>query len=139
MAFHNAMSRGAWRGDYNPTQAGDGSAMSLVTGVACQENSAVTILTMMLDFNHNNGFYEKPLIAVWGGRMNDMAPLSYFSPYTLETRARWVAKPAGAGHDEVRRGRVVPRPGAHDGPGNGDAGEEFSERPGGRRVQQCGT
>ena len=95
MAFHNDMSRGAWRGDYNPTQAGDGSATSLVTGIACQGTRAVTILTMMLDFNHNNGFYEKPLIAVWGGRMNDMAPLSYFSPYTLETRARWVANPAG--------------------------------------------
>jgi hypothetical protein len=50
---------------------------------------------MMLDFNHNNGFCEKPLIAVWGGRMNDMAPLSYFSPYTLETQARWVPNPAG--------------------------------------------
>jgi hypothetical protein len=50
---------------------------------------------MMLDFSHNNGFYEKPLIALWGGRMNDMAPLSYFSPYTLETRARRVPNPAG--------------------------------------------
>ncbi len=35
MAFHNGMSNGAWWGDYNPTQAGDGSAMSPVTGVAC--------------------------------------------------------------------------------------------------------
>jgi hypothetical protein len=95
MAFHNGMSRGPWRGDYNPTQAGDGSAMSPVTGIACQGTSGVTILTMMLDFNHNNGFYEKPLIAVWGGRMNDMVPLSYFSPYTLETQARWVPNPAG--------------------------------------------
>lgn len=95
MAFHNGMSRGPWKGDYNPTQAGDGSSMSPVTGVACEGTSAINTLTMMLDFNHNNGFYEKPLIAVWGGRMNDMAPLSYFSPYTLETRARWVPNPAG--------------------------------------------
>jgi hypothetical protein len=55
----------------------------------------VDIVTMMLDFNHNNGFYKKPLIAVWGGRVNDMVPLSYFSPYTLETHARWVPNPAG--------------------------------------------
>src|SRR5580698_6397679 len=45
--------------------------------------------------NHNNGFYNKALIAVWGGRVNDMVPLSYFSPYTLETHARWVPNPAG--------------------------------------------
>jgi hypothetical protein len=50
---------------------------------------------MMLDFNHNNGFYEKPLIAVWGGRINDMVPLSYASPYTLEVHAQWVPNPAG--------------------------------------------
>ena len=95
MAFHNGMTRGAWRGDYNPTQAGDGSAMSPVTGVACQGERAVTIMTMMLDFNHNNAFYDKPLIAVWNGRVNVMMPLSYFSPYTLETRASWVPNPAG--------------------------------------------
>ena len=95
MAFHNRMRKGLWAGDYNPTQAGDGSAMSPVTGVACQGNNSVSILTMMLDFNHNNGFYEKPLISVWGGRVNDMAPLSYFSPYTLETRASWVPNPKG--------------------------------------------
>jgi hypothetical protein len=29
MAFHNGMTNGPWAGDYNPTQAGDGSAMSL--------------------------------------------------------------------------------------------------------------
>jgi len=95
MAFHNGMTHGPWRGDYNPTQAGDGSAMSPVTGVACQGTNAVTVMTMMLDFNHNNAFYERPLIAVWEGRVNDMVPLSNFSPYTLETRASWVPNPAG--------------------------------------------
>jgi hypothetical protein len=45
---------------------------------------------MMLDFNHNNGFYDKPLVAVWDGRVNDMVPLSYSSPYVLETQADWV-------------------------------------------------
>jgi len=95
MAFHNGMTHGPWRGDYNPTQAGDGSAMSPVTGVACQGERAVTILTMMLDFNHNNAFYDKPLIAVWEGRVNDMVPLSNFAPYTLETRATWVPNPVG--------------------------------------------
>jgi len=95
MAFHNGMTNGPWRGDYNPTQAGDGSAMSLVTGVACEGTSAVTILTMMLEFNHNNAFYDKALLSVWGGRVNDFLPPSYFSPYTLETRARWVPNPAG--------------------------------------------
>ena len=96
MAFHNSMRRGPWPGDYNPTQAGDGSAFSAVTGIACRGTEAATLLTMMLDFNHNNGFYDKPLIAVWGGRVNDMFPLSYSSPYTLETRASWVPNPAGA-------------------------------------------
>jgi len=95
MAFHNGMTHGPWKGDYNPTQAGDGSAMSPVTGVACNGTQEITTLTMMLDFNHNNAFYEKPLIAVWGGRVNEMAPLSYFSPYTLETHASWVPNPAG--------------------------------------------
>ncbi len=95
MAFHNHMTAGPWAGDYNPTQAGDGSAMSPVTGIACDGMKSVTIMTAMLDFNHNNGFYNKPLIAVWGGRINDMVPLSYFSPYTLETHAEWVPNPAG--------------------------------------------
>lgn len=95
MAFHNKMTNGLWDGDYNPTQAGDGSANSLVTGIACDGTKTATVMTAMLDFNHNNGFYKKPLIAVWGGRVNDMAPLSYFSPYILETRAEWVANSAG--------------------------------------------
>jgi len=95
MAFHNHMEAGPWAGDYNPTQAGDGTANSPVTGIACQGTQAVTIQTMMLDFNHNNGFYAKPLITVWGGRVNDMSPLSYFSPYVLETEAQWVENPAG--------------------------------------------
>jgi hypothetical protein len=94
MAFHNRKDDRPWVGDYNPTQAGDGSAMSPVTGIACEGTQAVDIVTMMLDFNHNNGFYKSPLIAVWGGRINDMAPLSYFSPYTLEMHAHWVPNPA---------------------------------------------
>lgn len=95
MAFHNARKVGNLYGDYNPTQAGDGSAMSPVTGVACHGTSSVDIMTMMLDFNHNNSFYQNPVIAVWGGRVNHSIPLSYFSPYTLETRAEWVRNPAG--------------------------------------------
>jgi hypothetical protein len=95
MAFHNARKVGKLVGDYNPTQAGDGSAMSPVTGVACHGTDSVDILTMMLDFNHNNSFYQNPLIAVWGGRMNSSVPLSYFSPYTLETHSRWVWNPSG--------------------------------------------
>ena len=95
MAFHNRMDAGAWTGDYNPTQAGDGSANSSVTGIACDGDHSVDILTTMLDFNHNNGFYKKALIAVWDGRVNDMVPLSYSSPYVLETKADWVANPAG--------------------------------------------
>ena len=95
MAFHNGMTNGPWRGDYNPTQAGDGSAMSIVTGVACQGTSAINIITMMLDFNHNNAFYDKALLSVWGGRANDFLPPSFFSPYALETRARWEPNPAG--------------------------------------------
>jgi len=96
MAFHNRMENGAWDGDYNPTQAGDGSANSTVTGIACKGDASVDIFTTLLDFNHNNGFYSKALIAVWGGRVNDMVPLSYSSPYMLETRAEWVANPTGA-------------------------------------------
>lgn len=92
MAFHNRM-KGAWDGDYNPTQAGDGSANSMVTGIACRGDRSADILTSMLDFNHNNGFYPKALVAVWNGRVNDMIPLSYASPYLLETHADWVPNP----------------------------------------------
>ena len=95
MAFHNSM-KGAWPGDYNPTQAGDGTANSLVTGIACDGKLSVDILTTMLDFNHNNGFYSRALLAVWDGRVNDMVPLSYSSPYTLEMHADWVENPSGA-------------------------------------------
>ena len=92
MAFHNRM-KGAWDGDYNPTQAGDGSANSTVTGIACNTDRSADILTSMLDFNHNNGFYTKALVAVWNGQVNDMVPLSYASPYLLETHADWVPNP----------------------------------------------
>lgn len=95
MAFHNGMKNGAWDGDYNPTQAGDGSANSPVTGISCDGDRSTDILTTMLDFNHNNGFYSKALAAVWDGRVNDMVPLSYSSPYLLETKTRWVPNPAG--------------------------------------------
>ena len=57
MAFHYSKNAGPWTGDYNPTQGGGGSAMSPVVGVACQGTAAVDLLTMMLDSNHNNGFY----------------------------------------------------------------------------------
>ncbi len=108
MAFHNSMHGGAWDGDYNPTQAGDGSANSQVTGIACDANHSVTLETMMLDFNHNNAFYAKPLIAVWDGRVNTMLPLSYSSPYVLETQAEWVRNPAGAPQYYLRlRQRLV--------------------------------
>jgi hypothetical protein len=93
MAFHHNTVVDKMAGDYNPTQAGDGSATSPVTGIACQGTSSVDIVTMMLDFNHNNAFYRHPIIAVWGGRINDDIPLSYFTPYTLETRAYWVRNP----------------------------------------------
>ncbi len=95
MAFHHSAKAGKLTGDYNPTQAGDGSAMSPVVGVACHGTESIDLMTMMLDFNHNNAFYEKPLIAVWAGRVNNDVPLSYFSPYTLETKAHWVSNPAG--------------------------------------------
>ncbi len=95
MAFHHGNKVRNFTGDYNPTQAGDGSAMSVVTGVACHGTESVDIMTVMLDFNHNNSFYDKPLLAVWNGRVNDFTPLSYSSPYTLETRAHWVSNPAG--------------------------------------------
>jgi hypothetical protein len=96
MAFHNRMEHGAWDGDYNPTQAGDGSANSPVTGIACDRDKSVDLFTTMLDFNHNNGFYSKALVAVWDGKVNTMVPLSYSSPYLLETHAQWVPNPSGA-------------------------------------------
>jgi len=95
MAFHHSAKTGDVPGDYNPTQAGDGSAMSPVTGVGCHGTDSIDLLAVMLDFNHNNAFYDKPLLAVWGGRINDYIPLSYSSPYTIETRAHWVVNPAG--------------------------------------------
>jgi hypothetical protein len=90
MAFHHTTTVDRIAGDYNPTQAGDGSSMSPVTGIACRGTASVDVVTMMLDFNHNNAFYQHPLIAVWGGRINGSVPSSYFTPYTLETRASWV-------------------------------------------------
>jgi hypothetical protein len=96
MAFHNHMENGAWDGDYNPTQAGDGSANSPVTGISCDQDKSFDLFTTMLDFNHNNGFYSKALVAVWDGRVNDMVPLSYSSPYVLETQGEWVPNPSGA-------------------------------------------
>jgi hypothetical protein len=95
MAFHNQRNDGPWEGDYNPTQAGDGTTMSPVTGVACYGTDSVDIITMMLDFNHNNGFYPHPILAVWGGRVDTTIPTSYSSPYTLETKAHWVKNPGG--------------------------------------------
>jgi len=95
MALHHSMAppykaSSQQAGDYNPTQAGDEFSNSPVTGVACHGTSSVDIVTMMLDFNTNASFYQHPLIAVWGGRVNNGTPLSYFTPYILETRASWV-------------------------------------------------
>jgi hypothetical protein len=100
MALHNRMSfknAGAPQGgDYNPTQAGDEYSSSPVTGVGCDGTSSVDIVTMLLDFNLNASFYRHPLLAVWGGRVNENIPASYFTPFTLETRASWV-RSRGAG------------------------------------------
>jgi hypothetical protein len=95
MAFHHVMplpykATSGMAGDYNPTQAGDEFSSSPVTGVACQGTSSVDIVTMMLDFNTNASLYQHPLLAVWGGRVSSGSPPSYFTPYTLETRASWV-------------------------------------------------
>lgn len=84
-------------GDYNPTQAGDEYSSSPVTGVACDGTSSVDIVTMTLDFNNNASFYPHPLIAVWGGRVSNTIPASYFAPYTLETRASWVQNQGAGG------------------------------------------
>jgi hypothetical protein len=51
----------------------------------------------MLDYNHNNAFFQEPLIAVWGGRVNSDIPVSYFTPYVLETRAHWVRSSRAGG------------------------------------------
>ena len=67
-----------------------------MTGIACHNDRSLDLLTSMLDFNHNNGFFPKSLVAVWDGRVNDMIPLSYASPYLLETHAEWVPNPQGA-------------------------------------------
>lgn len=84
-------------GDYNPTQAGDMYSFSPVTGVACHGTSAVDIVAMMLDFNDNSAFYRHPLMAVWRGRVSSNIPTSYFTPYTIETRASWVRNRGSAG------------------------------------------
>jgi len=95
MAFHNHRTDGPWDGDYNPTQAGDGTAMSPVTSIGGNGKDSLIIITMMLDFNHNNGFYPYPLLAVWNGKVDNHNPASYFSPYVLETFAHWVRNPGG--------------------------------------------
>jgi hypothetical protein len=100
MAFHHETTVekliGESVGDYNPTQAGDGTAPSPVTGLACHGTSSIDLVTLMLDYNHNNAFFRKPVIAVCGGRVNGDIPVSYFTPYALETRAHWV-RSRGAG------------------------------------------
>jgi hypothetical protein len=108
MAIHHVMPFAKWgavqgQGDYNPTQAGDEYSSSPVTGVACDGTAAVDIVTMMLDFNNNASFYRRPLLAVWGGQVNDGAPGSYFAPYTLETRASWVRSRASSGPEYYLR------------------------------------
>jgi hypothetical protein len=95
MAFHNHRKDGPWDGDYNPTQAGDGTAMSPVTSIGGNGIDTLILITMMLDFNHNNGFYPHPLLAVWGGRVDEHNPASYFSPYILETCVHWIENPGG--------------------------------------------
>jgi len=95
MAFHNDMHNGPWSFDYNPTQAGDGTSSSPVTGIACDGKRSVDILATLLEFGHNGGAFPHPLIAVWNGRVSDIVPLSYSSPYTLEMRAEWVENPDG--------------------------------------------
>jgi len=95
MAFHNGRNDGPWEGDYNPTQAGDGTAVSPVTSVSGNGKDSLTLVTMMLDFNHNNGFYPHPLLSVWGGMVDNHTPASYFSPYILETFAHWILNPGG--------------------------------------------
>ena len=95
MAFHNGRNDGPWEGDYNPTQAGDGTAMSPVTSITGNGKDSLILITMMLDFNHNNGFYPHPLLAVWGGMVDNHTPASYFSPYILETFAHWILNPGG--------------------------------------------
>ena len=108
MAIHHVMGFAKWgavqgQGDYNPTQAGDEYSNSPVTGVACDGTSSIDIVTMMLDFNNNASFYRKPLLAVWGGQVNNGAPGSYFAPYTLETRASWVRSRASSGPEYYLR------------------------------------
>jgi hypothetical protein len=95
MAFHNHRTDGPWDGDYNPTQAGDGTSMSPVTSITGNGVDSLILITMMIDFNHNNGFYPHPLLAVWGGRVDENIPASYFSPYILETFAHWIKNPGG--------------------------------------------
>ena len=95
MAFHHEVKVGNLTGDYNPTQAGDGTAMSLVTGVACQGTESIDLMAVILDLNHNNSFFDKPLLAVWNGQVSDLSPLSYSTPYGLETRSQWGSNPAG--------------------------------------------
>jgi len=95
MAFHNGRNDGPWPGDYNPTQAGDGTSMSPVTSISGNGIDSLVLITMMLDFNHNNGFYSHPLLAVWGGKVDENIPASYFSPYILETFAHWIENPGG--------------------------------------------
>jgi hypothetical protein len=96
MAFHTDTKLVPWPEDYNPTQAGDGTAMSPVTGIACDGTRSVDLLVTLLDFNHNYAFFNHPLLAVWDGRINTFMPLSYSSPYTLEERASWVENPGGS-------------------------------------------
>ena len=96
MAFHTDTRMVPWPEDYNPTQAGDGTAMSPLSGIACNGTRSVDLLVTPLEFNHNYALYNHPLLAVWDGRINTFMPLSYSTPYILEERASWVVNRSGS-------------------------------------------
>ena len=82
---------------FNPDQGGSSMGVPATTGgVACQGQSSMRAIAMMMDRGVNNSFQKNPLLGVWMGHISDNFPPGYSSPYTIETNASWIQNPRGA-------------------------------------------
>src|SRR5580658_1841219 len=76
---------------FNPDQGGSSMGVPAITGgVACQGQSSMRAIAMMVDRGVDNSFQKEPLLGVWMGHISDNFPPGYSSPYTIETDAAWI-------------------------------------------------
>jgi hypothetical protein len=76
---------------FHPSQGGNSMGVPATTaGVACDGEKSMRAFSMMVDAGINNGFVQKPLFAVWKGKLSDTYPPGYSTPYTIQTDASWI-------------------------------------------------